>query len=53
MPDKKLLALCQQISTEKDATAAIDELYALLHQEQDVIKAKVRYALSRSTAIPE
>ncbi len=44
MPDVKLRQLCEQISKETDRerlTGLIDELYKLLVEEQDAIKAKI------------
>jgi len=44
MPDVRLRHLCEQISKETDRerlNRLIDELYKLLVEEQDAIKAKI------------
>ena len=56
MSDQKFLELCRRIASETDPkkmTEAIDEMYSLLHEEQDVIKAKIAFSLSRASKAPE
>jgi hypothetical protein len=56
MPDQKMIALCTQISTEKDPKklmALAEELIKLLDEEQNEIKAKIRANIGRSTVSPE
>lgn len=56
MPEKKLYELCSRITNERNPeklTAAIDELIALLNEEQHAIKAKIRANLSQSMTTPD
>ncbi|HYA25772.1 MAG TPA: hypothetical protein VEF05_16530 [Terriglobales bacterium] len=55
MPDVKLRQLCEQISKESNhdrLTALIDDLYKLLVEEQDAIKAKIKANLGKSLGEP-
>lgn len=55
MPDVRLRQLCEQISKESNherLSALIDELYKLLVEEQDAIKAKIRVNLGNNMEEP-
>jgi hypothetical protein len=55
MPDVILRQLCEQISRESNRerlSVLIDELYKLLVEEQDAIKAKIQANLSTSLEEP-
>lgn len=51
MPDQRMFELCRQIADEKSPKKLIeltDELIALLAKDQDVIKANIAKAMSKS-----
>jgi hypothetical protein len=51
MPDQRMLDLCRKIADEKSPQRLVqltDELIALLAKEQDVIKASIAKAMSKS-----
>jgi hypothetical protein len=51
MPDQRMLELCRKIADEESPKRLIeltDELIALLAKEQDVIKANIAKAISKS-----
>jgi hypothetical protein len=55
MPDVKLRQLCEQISKETDharLSVLIGDLYKLLVEEQDAIKAKIQANLGKSLGEP-